>query len=166
MEPTPLPSEYRERAERFLREAEEKIFPTLQQEGFFCSGFTMVAGREETLREEELRDLTGMDQPDPELETLLDYKKKVEEAAAADRAKGVDRAEFLISGPSGKRAVIEATRSEFLTIALRFGGKENVWIIKESPSMRARMKEVDPSIVVPAGKESELSLLASYLFQG
>lgn len=162
----PIPPEYRERAERFLREVEEKIFPKLQQEGLFCDGFTLMGGREETLREEEFRDLTGMDQPDPELKTLLDYKKKVREAAAVDRAKGVDRAEFLISGPSGKRAVIEATRSEFLTIAVQFGGAENVWIIKEDPSMRAHMKQVDPSIVVPAGKEIELSLLASYLFQG
>lgn len=161
-----VPPEYRERAERFRAEVERQIFPQLQAEDFFCHGFTMVAGREETLREEEFRDLTGMDQPDPELETLLDYKKKVEKAAAADRAKGVDRAEFLISGPGGKRAVIEATRSEFSTIALQFGGKENVWIIKEGPSMRARMREVDPSIVVPPGKEAELALLASYLFQG
>ena len=96
----------------------------------------------------------------------MDYKKKVKEAAATDRAKGVDRAEFLINGPSRKRAVIEATRSDFLTIAVSFGGKENVWIIKEGPSMRARMREVDPSIVVPSGSETELSLLASYLFQG
>lgn len=161
---TTLPPEYRERVGRFLREAEEKIFPKLQREGFFCSGVSMADIRAETLRHEDLP--AGLDQPDEELQVLLDHRRRTEELNAEARAKGVDHAELLITGPSGKRLMLDATRPDFLRIAVSFGGKEQVWIIREDPSFAARLKEEGVNIDVAPDKETEIALLASYLFEG
>ena len=120
--------------------------------------------RTEALHDEDLP--VGLDQPDPELQELVEHRRLTGELDAKAKAEGVDHAELLVTGPSGKRFVLEATRPEFLRLAQNFGGRERKWIIKENPSWRVRLKGVGATIDVPSDKETELALLASYLFAG
>lgn len=163
MEKAGIP-EYHERTRRFLREAERQIFPELQKAGFSCSGVSMADIRAEALHDEDLP--VGLDQPDESLQLLVEHRRITGELDAQARAEGVDHAEFLITGPSGKRVILDATRPDFLRLAVNFGGQEQVWIIREDPSIQARLKKAGAHIDVPPDKETELALLASYLFAG